>query len=185
LLVAEAELKALMLAALAGDAAAYRALLTALGSQLRRYYARRLASADAASADDLVQETLIAVHTRRATYDTSLPFTPWLYAVARYKLMDHLRRARARPTVAIEDAGELFAEDETEAALARRDLDKLLAALPEATQAAIRRVKLEGFSTADAAEASGRSEVAVRVGIHRGLKALGAKLREGQSREDR
>ena len=29
---------------------------------------------DAASAEDLVQETLIAMHTRRATYDTNLPF---------------------------------------------------------------------------------------------------------------
>jgi RNA polymerase sigma-70 factor (ECF subfamily) len=84
LLAAEAQLKALMLSGLAGDAAAYRALLAALGQLLRRYYARRLA--DRASAEDLVQETLIAVHTRRATYDPSMPLTPWLYAVARYKL---------------------------------------------------------------------------------------------------
>ncbi|MGD0142289.1 MAG: sigma-70 family RNA polymerase sigma factor [Rhizomicrobium sp.] len=185
MLAAEAQLKALMLSALAGDAAAYRALLAILSAQLRRYYARRLASADATSAEDLVQETLIAVHTRRATYDTSLPFTPWLYAVARYKLMDHLRRGRIRATVALDDAGDLFAEDESEAALARRDLDRLLETLPQATRDAIRQVKIEGLSTAEAAERSGRSEIAVRVGIHRGLKALGEKLREGRSREDR
>jgi RNA polymerase sigma-70 factor, ECF subfamily len=183
LLAAEAQLKALMLSALAGDAAAYRALLAALGELLRRYYARRLR--DAASAEDLVQETLIAVHTRRATYDTALPFTPWLYAVARYKLLDHLRRGRVRATVALDDAGDLFAEDESEAALARRDLDRLLETLPAATREAIRQVKIEGLTTAEAAERSGRSEIAVRVGIHRGLKALGDKLREGRSREDR
>ena len=183
MLAAEAQLKALMLSALGGNAAAYRALLTALGELLRRYYARRLG--DAASAEDLVQETLIAVHTRRATYDTSLPFTPWLYAVARYKLLDHLRHGRVRTAVPLDEAGDLFAEDESEAALARRDLDRLLELLPAATREAIRQVKIEGLSTAEAAERSGRSEIAVRVGIHRGLKALGEKLREGRSREDR
>jgi RNA polymerase sigma-70 factor (ECF subfamily) len=184
LLAAETQLKALMLAGLAGDAAAYRALLSALSDQLRRYYARRLASQDAASAEDLVQETLIAMHTRRATYDTSLPFTPWLFAVARYKLMDHFRRRRVRATISLEDAGEMFAEDETEAAMARRDLDKLLETLPEATREAIRRVKIEGLTTSEAAERSGRSEIAVRVGIHRGLKALGDKVNEGKTSED-
>lgn len=183
MLAAEAQLKALMLSALAGDAAAYRALLAALRDLLRRYYARRLA--DAASAEDLVQETLIAVHTRRATYDPGMPFTPWLYAVARYKLLDHLRRGRVRATVALDDAGDLFAEDESEAAIARRDLDRLLETLPDATRQAIRQVKIEGLTTAEAAERSGRSEIAVRVGIHRGLKALSDRLREGRSREDR
>jgi RNA polymerase sigma-70 factor (ECF subfamily) len=183
-LAAEAELKALMLASLAGDAAAYRVLLASLSDLLRRYFARRLASSDPSSAEDLVQETLIAVHTRRATYDPKLPFTPWLYAVARYKLLDHLRRAKSRPTVPLDSAGELFAENETDAAIARRDLDKLLDGLPEATRNAIRAVKVDGHSTAEAAEQSGRSEIAVRVGIHRGLKTLSEKLREGENREN-
>jgi RNA polymerase sigma-70 factor, ECF subfamily len=173
-LAAEAELKGLMVAGLAGDKAAYRVLLTALGDVLRRYYARRVARDEA---EDLVQEALIAIHTRRATYDADQPFTPWLYAVARYKLLDHLRRKRVRAAISLEDAGELFAEDESEAALARRDLAALLAALPEATRTLIRQVKIEGLTTEEAAVRSGRSEVAVRVGIHRGLKALSEKLR--------
>src|ERR1700722_13420027 len=97
-----------MMAALAGDGVAYRGLLAALGTLLRRYFVRRLGSHDAASAEDLVQETLIAIHTRRATYNTTQPFTAWLYAVARYKLADHFRRRRVRTTVPLDEVGELF-----------------------------------------------------------------------------
>lgn len=181
MLAVEAELKSLMLAGLAGDAAAYRVLLTALGAQLRRYFQRRT---DPDDAEDLVQEVLVAIHTRRATYDTRQPFTPWLYAVARYKLTDHLRRRRRRATVSLEDAGELFAEDESEAALARRDLDRLLQTLPESTQYLIRQVKIEGLTMQEAADETGRSEIAVRVGIHRGLKSLAAIVQEDESHEN-
>jgi RNA polymerase sigma-70 factor (ECF subfamily) len=155
-----------MLASLAGDKAAYRGLLSIIGDQLRRYYRRRLPSADT-NVEDLVQETLIAVHSRRATYDTALPFTPWLYAIARYKLLDHFRRARIRRTVSLDDAGDLFAGDESEAIGARLDLEKLLAGLPASSQEIIRRVKLEGLSTSDVAARTGKSEIAVRVGLHR------------------
>jgi len=181
---AEAQLKTLLLASLAGDKAAYRGLLDTLGEVLRRYYRRRLPPADA-NVEDLVQETLIAIHAKRGTYDTSLPFTPWLYAIARYKLLDHLRRARLRITIPLEAAGELCSADESEAAGARHDLEKLLANLPASTQEIIRRVKLDGLSTAEMAASTGKSEVAVRVGLHRGLKALNERLRERQSREDR
>jgi RNA polymerase sigma-70 factor (ECF subfamily) len=174
-LAAEAELKRLMIASLIGDAAAYRALLSAVGDLYRRYYVRRIGREDA---EDLVQEAMIAVHTRKATYDTAQPLTPWLYALARYKLLDHLRRKRVRPTMALEDAGELFAEDESEAAIAKRDLDIVLAGLPAATQALIRMVKIEGLSMQEAAARDGRSEIAVRVGIHRGLKAAAASVQD-------
>ena len=182
--VVEAQLKLLMLAANAGDKPAYRGLLNALGEQLRRYFRRRLPPGDA-NVEDLVQETLIAVHAKRATYDTALPFTPWLYAIARYKLLDHLRRSRLRLTVPLDDAGEPFAGDEGEATSARLDLDKLLAALPQRSQEIIRKVKLDGYSTADVASATGKSEIAVRVGLHRGLRALSERLRERQNRADR
>jgi RNA polymerase sigma-70 factor, ECF subfamily len=180
-LAAEAELKNLMVAGLAGDKAAYRVLLTALGAVLRRYYSRRVGRDDA---EDLVQDALIAIHTRRATYDASQPFTPWLYAIARYKLLDHLRRRRVRAAIPLDDAGVLFAEDESEAALARRDLDVLLAGLPEPTRTLVRQVKIEGLSMREAADRAGRSEIAVRVGIHRGLKTLSDRLRGKEHRED-
>jgi RNA polymerase sigma-70 factor, ECF subfamily len=174
--LAETRLKALMLASLDGDAAAYRGLLAALAPHLRAYYARRLAQA--ADAEDLVQETLIAIHTRRATYDASLPFTAWLHAIARYKLIDHYRRAKVRRALPLEEADSVTAEENHEAAEAARDVERLLAALPEGRRALIRQVKIEGLSTAEAAARSGMSESAVKVAIHRGLKKLSALIGE-------
>jgi RNA polymerase sigma-70 factor, ECF subfamily len=170
---AETRLKALMLAALSGDSAAYRALLAALTPYLRAYFARRVGMADA---EDLVQETLIAIHTRRTTYDTALPFTAWLHAIARYKLIDHFRRAGIRRTLPLEDAETVVAEEETESAGARRDVEKLLNALPPARQELMRQVKIEGLSTAEAAQRTGMSESAVKVGVHRAMKALSAMI---------
>jgi RNA polymerase sigma-70 factor (ECF subfamily) len=176
LIEAETQLKALMLAGLGGDAPAYRALLTALGLHLRLYYRRRLgASADA---EDLVQETLIAMHTRRATYDPSLPLTAWVHAIARYKLIDHFRRTKRRAEDPLDDPDLLFSSSEANAAEAHLDVDRLLGQLPRKTQALIRDTKIEGLSTAEAAARHNISESAVKVGVHRGLKALGAGLGE-------
>jgi RNA polymerase sigma-70 factor (ECF subfamily) len=170
---AEPRLKTLMVAALDGDASAYRALLAALVPHLRAYFARRLGGADA---EDMVQETLIAIHTKRASYDRTLPFTAWLHAVARYKLIDHFRRAKLRRTLPIEEADSVFAEEEGESVSARRDVEKLLAALPENKRRLVRQVKIEGLSTAEAAQASGMSQSAVKVGVHRALKSLSAMI---------
>lgn len=172
----ETRLKALMLAALGGDAAAYRALLAALAAHLRAYFLRRLASH--ADAEDLVQETLIAIHGRRATYDTALPFTVWLHAIARYKLIDHFRRARLRRTLPLEEAQSVIAEEETESVGARRDVERLLAKLPPSRSRLVRQVKLEGLSTAETASRTGLSQSAVKVGVHRALKALSAMIGE-------
>jgi RNA polymerase sigma-70 factor (ECF subfamily) len=166
----EAHLKALMLAALAGDAAAYRGLLKTLTPHLRGYFARRLSNK--AEAEDLVQETLIAIHVKRASFDRSQPFTPWLHAVARYKLIDHFRRSGVRKTLPLEEADSVMADGDSEAADAARDVEKLLAQLPAQKRALLRDVKLEGLSTAEAAAKTGMSESAVKVGVHRSLKAL-------------
>ena len=77
-----------------------------------------------AAAEDAVQETLIAIHTRRATYDPDLPFTAWVYGIARYKLVDEYRRHKRPATVPLDEAGELFGHDEAEAAIARRDVEQ-------------------------------------------------------------
>ncbi len=170
---AEPRLKALMVAALDGDASAYRALLAALTPHLRAYFARRLGHADA---EDLVQETLIAIHTKRATYDTRLAFTAWLHAIARYKLIDHFRRMKLRRTLPIEEAESVLADSEAESVTARRDVEQLLAKLPEKKRELVRQVKIEGLSTAEAAARGRISESAVKVGVHRALKALSSMI---------
>lgn len=180
----EDRLKALMLDGLDGDAAAQRRLLLELSVVLRRYYRRRL-SHDVSEAEDLVQEALIAIHTRRATYDRARPFTAWVFAVARYKLVDHLRRRRVRPTTPIDDVEALFAPDESEAATAAIDLARVMEDLPRRQRDAILQTRIEGLSTAEAALRSGQSESAVKVNVHRGLKALMARFGGGEGHADR
>ncbi len=169
---AEPELKALMIASLAGDAAAYRALLGDLRLRLTGYFSRRLRR-DPDDVDDLVQETLIAIHTRRDTYDRAQALTPWVYAVARYKLIDHYRRAGRRVFVPLDDVeGELRAPDGVAAVEARRDVETALAGLPERTRALLRDLKIHELSVAETATRAGMSEGAAKVAAHRGLRAL-------------
>ena len=181
LIAAEAELRALMVSSLAGDSAAYATLLRRLNGHLRAYYLRRLGSGRAADAEDLLQETLIAMHARRSTYDTSRPFTAWVHAIARYKLIDHFRRTKRRAEDPLDDPDILFGSQDANAAEAQIDVDQLLRRLPEKTRRLIRDVKIEGLSTAEAAERHSMSESAVKVGVHRGLRALGAEIEDGGS----
>lgn len=173
-----------MLAALAGDESAYRRLLMVIADALRGYFVRRLPRGQG-DVEDLVQETLIAVHTKRETYDRSLPFAPWLFAIARYKLVDHVRRRKLRFAVSLDDIGDPPAADEIEPLLAHHDVENLLASLPSGARETVRQIKVDGLSTAEVARQTGRSEVAVRVGLHRALKALSDRLREDNRRADR
>lgn len=175
----EAELKQLMLAGLDGDSAAYRSLLECLSRLLRNYYRARLRSIDrgATEAEDLMQDVLVAIHTRRHTYDTSLPFLPWLYAVARHKLIDHLRQTRGSlANVSLDDAGELVGRENHDEVESSHDLQKLLRQLPEKKRRAIQCVKLDGLSVAEAAARCGMSESAIKVNVHRGLKTLAVSI---------
>ena len=176
----EPELKALMQAALTGDAPAYRRLLEALRVRLRAYFSRRL-RADPMQTEDLVQETLIAIHAKRATYDASQPLTAWVYAIARYKLIDHYRRAGRRSFTPIEDEDGLFVADESAAANARADIARGLSHLAPRARDLVVSVKLNEEPVADVARRTGMSESAVKVAVHRGFQKLAARLRgEGE-----
>lgn len=175
----EAHLRTLMIASLDGDAAAYRTLLSELGRHLRPYFTRRLHAAHASYAEDLVQDTLLAIHTRRMSYERDRPFTAWLHAVAHHKFVDHVRRHKLRITVPLDDDAPVFAHDDATDATAKRDLNVVLQNLPPRTEALIRKVRVEGSSIAEAAEQIGISETAAKVSIHRGLKALVARFSGG------
>jgi RNA polymerase sigma-70 factor, ECF subfamily len=170
-----------MLRASAGDETAYRILLSDLSGVLRAFYRRRLASM-AGEIEDLVQETLLALHNQRHTYDVQRPFTAWCFAIAKYKLIDLLRRrARLeRQTVRLDDDDELFGADDLEAGDAQRDILRLLDRLPDRQRLPIVLVKIEGQSVVDAARQTGMSESAVKIGVHRGLKALAALIGDDQ-----
>lgn len=164
----EERLRLLMIRSLDGDSQAYRQLLGELSRYLRGYFARRIGGQEI---EDLVQETLLAVHLKRDTYDRARPFTPWAYAVARYKLVDRFRRDRA-PHVPLEDAGDLLALENTEESTARSDLGRLLERLPTRQRTLIEDVKLRGLSVEEAARMRGVTAVSARVMLHRSLKWL-------------
>jgi len=175
----EDRLRALMAQAQAGDEAAYRALLTDLSERLRAFYRRRLKSI-AVEVEDLVQETLIAIHNQRHTYDADRPLTAWCYAIARYKLIDLLRRRGRHEALTdpLDDSNELLAAQDNEAADASRDLQYLLDTLPPQQRLAVVHVKIDGRSVAETATLTGMSQSAVKVNVHRALKTLAARVRE-------
>jgi len=165
----DASLQRLMALAQQGDAAAYRTVLVACQRWLLRYFSGRIVPAQV---DDLVQETLASLHSKRASYDPSRPFLPWLAAIARYRWVDQLRRTYRQQEDELHE--DLVGADEEESIAARISLDRLLGFLPERQAHVIRLVKIDGHSIAEAALRTGQSEPLVKVNIHRGLKRLAA-----------
>ncbi|MEO6031659.1 MAG: sigma-70 family RNA polymerase sigma factor [Burkholderiaceae bacterium] len=173
----EAELHTLLLRGLDGEHAAYQAFLHKLSAHLRAFLRRRLFGWPD-DVEDLVQECLLAMHNKRNTYQPDQPLTAWVHAIARYKLIDLLRSKSGREAlhVPLDDDVAVFAESSTDASDARRDLAGLLGTLPDRQRLPIEQVKLNGLSVTEAAALLGMSESAIKVGIHRGLKALGKRV---------
>ena len=176
----EAELHPLWMQSLQGDSASYARALTLLSHYLRSFLRKRLQS-QLSDVEDLVQETLMAIHQKRHTYQAEQAFTAWMYAIARYKWIDHLRAHGRRQALHddIDDWSEvLAASSETEVADSRRDLSHMLTLLPDKQRLAIEHTKLRGLSITETATLTGQSEAAVKVNVHRGLKALATQWRE-------
>jgi RNA polymerase sigma factor (sigma-70 family) len=167
----EATLARLMAMAQTGDRDAYAALLEACQRWLRRYYARRIGPCQL---DDLVQDTLLSLHHKRASYDPQRPFLPWLAAIARYRWVDHLRKVYRADETELDES--VAGSSDEPAISARISLERLLSLLPSAQVAAIEMVKIEGLTVSEAAQASGQSESLIKVNIHRGLKRLTAMI---------
>ena len=158
-----------------GDKAAYAALLGAARHWLVRYYRRRVS---VCQLDDLVQETLLSVHRKLASYQPDRPFAPWLAAIARYRFIDHLRLIYRRAEDELEAETQAGASDEP-AIVARISLERLFEALPGPQQRAIELVKISGLSISEASASTGQSESLIKVNIHRGLKRLAALVEQG------
>ena len=161
-----------------GDAVAYRALLSELDGVLRAYLTRLVG--DPGLAEDGVQETLIAVHKARHTWDPARPFRPWLMAIARYKAIDVIRRGRNPQEMAASHAEEERAataaqENRPEAAL---EVDRLLARLSGSFREAIVLTKLQGRTVEDAADRAGISATAMRSRVHRAMRELRRRIEE-------
>jgi RNA polymerase sigma-70 factor (ECF subfamily) len=172
-----------MAAALDGDEAAYRRFLESVTPVLRAGARRSLARsrAPAGDAEDIVQETLLAIHLKRATWRRGEPIGPWIAAIARYKYVDVIRRQSRRAEVPIDDMFDLIPDaSDPEEELGRRQAEQLVGSIKGRQGDVVRSVTVEGVGIRDTAKRFGMTEGAVRVALHRGLKALAALYREGE-----
>lgn len=170
---------ALMRAANRGDRAAYARLLALVAPAIRGLVRARGAALGPEGCEDVVQEVLLAIHLKRHTWDEGQPLRPWLWAVARHKVVDAFRARGRRVDVPIEDLAEVLPAPDAPDALAGRDAERLLARLDPRAAAVVRAVALDEDSAAEAGARLGLSEGAVRVALHRALKALSRLVREG------
>lgn len=173
----EDRLSAAMRAAQGGDAAAYRGLLRdclPVVSAIARAQGVR-----GEAVDDVVQDTLMTVHRARASYDPGRPFLPWLRAITQRRAIDRLRRSGRRPRE-VHDPLAYEAEADTGPApghgLEAREraamLARAVAALPEGQRQAVEHLGLREMSLDETAALTGRSKGALKVNLHRALKAL-------------
>ncbi|WP_231862662.1 sigma-70 family RNA polymerase sigma factor [Sphingorhabdus sp. M41] len=162
-------MRLLMVKAQGGDKQCYSSLLTECEKWLRRYYARKI---NPAAIDDLVQETLISLHRKRASYDPARAFLPWLAAIGRYRWIDSLRKIYRHEHEQLYE--EMVADPQDETVTAKVSLERLLGLISPKQAEVINLVKIEGLSITEAAAMTGQSESLVKVNIHRGLKKLSA-----------
>jgi RNA polymerase sigma-70 factor (ECF subfamily) len=176
----ETELDDLLRAANGGDEAAYRLFLQAAAVKLRPMVRRGLARAGRpdAECEDIVQETLLALHLKRHTWDQAQPLRPWLGAIAHHKLVDALRRGGFRQHLPLDEIEELAAPGDVAAEADHAiDADTLLQSLPERQRAIVAGMAMEGRSANDLGRQLGMSDGAVRVTLHRALRHLASLAR--------
>jgi RNA polymerase sigma-70 factor, ECF subfamily len=176
----EDEWTGLMRAALKGDEGAYQRLLRGVTPVLRALARRGLARAGQPvdQSEDIVQDILLAVHLKRHTWDADAPFAPWLFAIARNKLIDALRRRGRRVFVNIDDFAETLAGESASEAPSAREVATQLEQLPLRQREVLQSIAVDSTSIKDTAQKLAMSEGAVRVALHRGLASLTARLRE-------
>ena len=172
-----------MRATLTGDETAYRRLLAEIGRAvrpaIRAAFARsRLGDADV---EDVVQETLLAIHLKRQTWDPSQKLTPWVHAIARHKAIDAMRRRGVRKAEPIEDFEAVLAAPEAPDPHARSDVERLMETLTPRAREIVRSISLEEQSIETTATRLGMTQVAVRVALHRALKSLAAAWKAAQT----
>jgi RNA polymerase sigma-70 factor (ECF subfamily) len=169
----ENELAELMRAALAGDGKAYDAFLRAVAALVRSFVRRKVEAG--IDAEDIVQETLLAIHMKRHTWRQDRPVAPWVYAIARYKLVDAYRRRRRRVEIVVGEIPETPSQPEPETA-SDREIGGVLDALAPGQRSAVAAICVDGRSIREAAKHLDMSEGAVRVALHRGLTAITKRL---------
>lgn len=175
---AETPLEVLLGAANRGDERAYAAFLATVAPIVRGVARARAAGLGTDVVEDIVQETLLALHRKRHTWRPDMPVRPWLYAIVRYKVVDAFRARGRRVQVPIEDVADILPAEPGPDPLERRDTERALGRLEPRAAAIVRAIGLDGSSVAETAHSFGMTDGAVRVALHRALRKL-AQLRRG------
>jgi len=177
------DLSALMRSARAGNDDAYRQLLGLVAIWLRGVVRGGLVRVGSGFEDseDIVQETLLAMHLKRDSWDDTQPLEPWLRAIARHKLVDHLRRRGFHQHVDIDEQAETLAAPQRGDEGASLDARHMLSSLPERQRVIVEAISIEGHSARDVGARLGMSEGAVRVALHRALGLLALAYRRERS----
>ena len=173
----------MMRAALKGDEAAYRRLLEEIGRAVRAmargaFSRMRVGDADI---EDVVQETLLAIHLKRQTWDGGPRLTPWVNAIARHKIIDAMRRRGARRLEPIEDFEAVLAAPQAEDPHLRSDIERVMQKLAPRQREIVTAISLDGKSITETATRLSMTEVAVRVALHRALKSLATSWRSANT----
>ncbi|WP_018234485.1 sigma-70 family RNA polymerase sigma factor [Ensifer sp. BR816] len=168
--VEDSDLARLFRAGLAGDERAYGDFLHA-AAELVRAWARRRTAFGGLDPEDIVQETLLAIHVKRHTWRADGPVAPWLYAIAKHKLVDALRRMGRHPRVEISELEGQLAVEEAES-VRGWEIERALEMLTPGQRSVVTAISVEGRTIGEAARSLHMNETAVRVALHRGLAAI-------------
>ena len=174
----ESELGRLMVAAQRGDRQSYETLLTRLAAVVQAFVRKRVG--DTAWCDDVVQESLLAVHRARHTYDPARPFAPWMFAIVHNRFIDALRLQRRRLLRELheETAAEASGRALQERDAILRDVRRAVSDLPENQRRVIELLKFEEMTVREVASRLGMTETNVKVTAHRGYRALRRQIEE-------
>lgn len=164
------ELGELLRSAIAGDERSYARFLERVARRVRAYVAARIPHGGV-DPEDVVQETLLAIHLKRHTWMLDSPVLPWVHTIARHKLIDAFRRRGRRVEIELDDIAETYAQPEVET-VSERDIGRALAALAPGPRTVVTAISVEGRSIKETAARLGMKETAVRVALHRGLAAI-------------
>jgi RNA polymerase sigma-70 factor, ECF subfamily len=178
----EIMLSALMRKSLDGDSESYRLLLQKVKDLMTPFVSNTLSKFGLSASggqEDVLQEILLGLHLKRATFDPSQFFLPWMYAIARYKAIDYLRRNKvAFKSVSIEESFEEFELGEVPEVGTGLDLESLCERLPQKQRDLLLLVKVDGLSINEAALKTGFSVSDVKVTVHRALKELKKQVKD-------
>jgi len=167
-----------------GDDVSFAVLHETLAPRLHRFLLHR--TRDRIATQDLLQQTLLRIHTARAQFRPGTAVFPWAFAIARSMLIDNMRRSRNRlrhecSTLPSEEpATEVEPEGRFEAITMIAKVRTILAGLPERQRLAFELLDLEGRSLGEVAKMLGTTKTAAKIRAHRARTAVRAAIVEAE-----